>query len=107
MEAFTAMSYNEKTAPKEINLIGDKTKKPEPAQHIITFPGGAIEVSRTSDGDYWAHIIVFTNGNINKNGDLIAGQVIGSRITRDNEIKVPDIKDQDHIQQIAVLIKVK
>ena len=103
-EAFTAKSYNMKTAPKQINLMGKK-EKPEPAQHIITFPGGAIEVSRTSDGNYWAHVIVFTEGNIDKNGDCIAGEVVGSRVTRNNALGVPDIEDQEHIQQLAVLIK--
>lgn len=43
-------------APEKITLLGSK-QKPEPAQHIIEFPGGAIEVSRCSDGvHYWAHI---------------------------------------------------
>jgi hypothetical protein len=41
---------------KVIHLKGDKTKAVEPAQHIITFPGGSVEVSRCDDGTYWAHI---------------------------------------------------
>ena len=45
-------------APRKIELLGDKTIRPEPATHIIEFPGGAIELSRTTDGNYWAHIIV-------------------------------------------------
>jgi hypothetical protein len=104
MEAFTAKSYDISKAPKQINLIGSKAK-PEPAQHIINFPGGAVEVTRTTEGNYWAHVIVFTDGHINKNGDNIAGEVVGSRVTRDNALNIPDIEDQEHVKQIAVLVK--
>jgi hypothetical protein len=41
---------------KVITLYGDKTRAIEPAQHIINFPGGSVEVSRCEDGTYWAHI---------------------------------------------------
>jgi hypothetical protein len=57
-DAFTCKVYQFKSAPAKITLLGDKTKRPEPAQHVIEFPGGAVEVSRTSDGNYWAHILV-------------------------------------------------
>ena len=60
MGAFTCKSYIVGKAPKHIKLLGDKTQ-PECAQHIIEFPGGAIELSRTSDGNYWAHIIINRN----------------------------------------------
>jgi hypothetical protein len=56
--AFTAKNYQIADAPARIKLRGDKTRKTESAQHIIEFPGGAIEVSRCENGDYWAHIIV-------------------------------------------------
>jgi hypothetical protein len=38
-----------------ILLQGDP-RKPEPIHTQIVFPGGKIEVTRTTDGDYWAHI---------------------------------------------------
>ncbi|MHB1265894.1 MAG: hypothetical protein ACYC1S_16015, partial [Gemmatimonadaceae bacterium] len=57
-DKFTAKNWPITSAPKRIELLGDRMKRPEPAQHIIEFPGGAVEVSRTSDGSYWAHIIV-------------------------------------------------
>lgn len=44
-------------APARRVLKGDK-RKPESAEHIIEFPGGAIQVARLEDGTYWAHIIV-------------------------------------------------
>ena len=48
----TAKAYGVGWAPKRIDLFGDVEKKPESAQHVITFPGGAIELSRTSNNEY-------------------------------------------------------
>ena len=56
MTAFTCKSWPLE-GRRTVELKGERSK-PESAQHIITFPGGSIEVSRTSDGDYWAHIAV-------------------------------------------------
>ena len=39
---------------------------PEPSTGVIKFPGGHVEVSRTSDGKYWAHIAVDNPSNIAK-----------------------------------------
>ena len=78
---------------------GDK-KQPEPSTGVIRFPGGHIEVSRTSDGGYWAHIEVDKAENI-KN----------SRIDYDfagynkTEEKVPDVPHHEHIKHIAIKIK--
>jgi hypothetical protein len=58
MSQVTTRNYLIDGAPRLIELLGDKTRRPEPATHIIEFPGGAVELSRTSDGNYWAHIIV-------------------------------------------------
>jgi hypothetical protein len=54
----TTKSFQYGKAPNRILLLGDKSIRPEPATHVIEFPGGAIELSRTSDNNYWAHIIV-------------------------------------------------
>ena len=106
-DAFTAKVYQVGKAPKRITLLGDK-KRPESAQHIIEFPGGAIEVSRTSDGNYWAHIIV-NRGDVidDAEGRVSArGVVINSRVDR-NRSRIDDIPNQNTVCQIAVLIKVE
>jgi len=36
---------------------GKKTKR-EPEHHEFIFPGGNINIQRTSDDDYWVHIVV-------------------------------------------------
>lgn len=103
-QAFTARNYPIKKAPSLIQLLGDKTKKPEPAQHIIEFPGGAIEVSRTSDGYYWAHIIINRGHELGEGNGIrsFRGIVMDSRIDNGREIR--QLIDDDEICQIAVLI---
>lgn len=107
MSAFTAQVWPINKAPKRLTLLGDKVKKAESATHVIEFPGGAIEVSRCSDGSYWAHILVnhgFDEGD--GNGFTSArGDVIDGRIQRDGE-HVIDVADAGRITQIAVRIAV-
>lgn len=101
----TAKNYLVDRAPKRIELLGDKTKRPEPAQHIVEFPGGAIEVSRTTDGNYWAHIIVNRGWADRDQEGLHAarGEVIDARI--DTDAGVVDVPYVDEFTQIAVLIR--
>ena len=82
MSAFTAKVWQFDKAPRLMRLDGDKAKKVESAQHIIEFPGGAIEVSRLDDGSYWAHIIVNNQKTIDDaEGRLSAyGEVVDDRI---------------------------
>jgi len=41
-------------------LFGDPVIKPEKPLTIIRFPGGHVEIARTTDGDYWVHVAVRT-----------------------------------------------
>lgn len=105
MTEATAKNYLYGHAPKRIELLGDKQKRPESAEHIIEFPGGAIEVARTSDGNYWAHIIVNRGQAFEDcNGRTSArGEVMGSRIQRPDGLT--PIERHEDVSQIAVLIK--
>lgn len=107
MSAFTCKVQQYGKGPKRIELLGDKTKRPESAQHVIEFPGGAIEVSRTTEGDYWAHIIVHRGQPIDDAQGLVSarGQVIGSRIGREHPFALGGIDDESQVTQIAVLIR--
>lgn len=105
MSAYTAKNYQIGKAPRHITLLGDKTVRPESAQHIIEFPGGAVEVSRTSDGRYWAHILV-NRGQVIDDCDgrvSAVGQVIDSRVWRDGD-GLSEIGNHAEVSQIAVLI---
>ena len=72
---------------------------PEPSTGIIKFPGGHVEVSRTSNGEYWAHIEADEPSNI-----------VDSRIDYDHEGYtksngiIPPIPLFEHIQHIAVKV---
>lgn len=74
-------------------------KAPEPTTGIIKFPGGMVEVSRTTDGKYWAHISVDKPSNLTS-----------SRIDYDYGgntkaiVKIPDVPHAEHIQHLAILI---
>lgn len=37
-------------------LFGDPNIKLEKPHTIITFPGGSVEISRTTEGEYWVHV---------------------------------------------------
>ena len=76
-------------------------KDPEPSTGVIKFPGGLVEVSRTSDGKYWAHIYADDAANI-----------VHSRVDYNFEewVKtggdVPEIPRQESIKKIAIKISV-
>lgn len=73
-------------------------KSPEPTSGIVKFPGGHVEVSRNDDNSYWIHVQV-------EGSD----RMIDSRIDYDIEYArvngIPEIKDADHINHIAVRVK--
>lgn len=83
----------------EVIVKGDK-KSPEPSTVAIKFPGGHVEVSRTTSGSYWVHIGVDEPENI-----------VDSRIDYDYEgnkkakVKIPSIPLQEHIKHMAVEVK--
>lgn len=108
MSFFTAQNDLFDNAPKKRVLYGDKKRKAEPAQHIIEFPGGAVEVSRLDDGSYWAHIIVnraySTPGMTGLHAAL--GEVVDSRIDwAERRLEgIPSLPDSTNLTQLAVRI---
>lgn len=103
--AFTCKVYMFDKAPKEIKLLGNKDIRPEPAQHVIEFPGGAIELTRTTDGNYWAHIIVNRKHRVDDTKGFHAafGRIIGARIDADDGVH--PLREYEEINQVAVLIR--
>ena len=107
--ADTTKVFQLKRAPKVIQLFGDPSIAIESSTHIIEFPGGAVEISRTSDGDYWAHLIVNRDYVVDDcEGRVSAyGKVVDSRIDYEhpadpNIIAVPNAAQ---VRQVAVRIK--
>jgi hypothetical protein len=104
--AWTAKNMTIQRAPRRIVLLGEKTQRPESAQHTIEFPGGAIELSRTTDGCYWAHIIINQDGDSDgDHGSMTSahGAILDSRI--DTAAGVIEIPHAATCRQIAVLIQ--
>ncbi len=60
-------------------LYGDKDRQIEKAYTILEFPGGAIELARTSDGEYWVHVAV-NHPNKAWEGGPASGKIIDARI---------------------------
>lgn len=90
---------------QRIVLLGDKTKKIESAENIIEFPGGAIAVMRTSDGNYWAHIHINRSDRVDDTKGLKAafGRIAGARIdTADGVLPIPAYPEITHL---ALLIQ--
>ncbi len=104
MDRFTCKVYQIDKAPKRITLEGDKTKKVEAAQHAIEFPGGAVEVSRTSTGEYWAHIHVYKGQVIEDTEGLCSamGTVVCSRLEYGGSPE--DVPNAEAMTHIALLI---
>jgi hypothetical protein len=105
MTTATAKSWPIGKAPKQLTLYGDKKRKPESAEHIIEFPGGAIELSRTSDDEYWAHIII-NRGWIDSDQTGIhaaRGEAVDARI--DSAVGVLDVPNAEAMTQIAVRVR--
>lgn len=71
---------------------------PEPSCGVIKFPGGFVEVSRCSDGSYYAHVSTDDSDNI-----------IDSRIDYNYEgwidNGIPNIPDHNRVKKLAMKIK--
>jgi len=67
-----------------ITLRGDKTKRQEPDECYINFPGGHIGVTRTSDGAYWAHFTRTRAAQAVPGVDVV-GEITDARIDKENE----------------------
>lgn len=79
-----------------IEFKGDR-RKPEPRTAVIKFPGGHVEVTRTSDGKYWAHLEVVAAANI-------AGSRIGYEYDAWKALGIPELPMGTQIKNVALLV---
>ncbi len=56
MKRLTVESMGDKA--QGVILRGDKNRQPEPEYFRVVFPGGDVDVVRTTDDEYWVHIRV-------------------------------------------------
>jgi hypothetical protein len=63
-------------------LLGDPDVRIEKPHTVVGFPGGHVEIARTSDGNYWIHVAVRTDHT--GDGDASpAGRIVRARIDAD------------------------
>jgi len=88
-------------------IITGDIENQEKAQTIIIFPGGSIELARTSNNEYWAHIAV-NHGQVSEDmgtQNHKHGDVVDSRVDRDYPHGGTEIPDLKSIQHLAIRIK--
>ncbi len=92
-------------------IAGDK-RNPEPTMAAIVFPGGCLEVSRTSDGTYWAHISVNGDKQVTDEAGKFherRGRIIDSRVDfvfpQQTKLGIPEIPNAKDAQHVAVRIE--
>lgn len=59
------------------DLHGDPKIKSEKPHTIVGFPGGDVEIARTSDGNYWVHVAI---RRPHDEPNKAPGKIIGARI---------------------------
>jgi len=57
-----------------VDLLGTP-KHPEPAYFFVTFPGGRVEITRTTNDEYWVHVT--SNQPNTSSGDRSDGRSLG------------------------------
>ena len=75
-------------------------KHPEPALGVIKFPGGEVEVSRTSDGSYWAHLSVDDDATLEDSRVDYRYQM-----APENAEHIPSIPGEEYIQKLAIRVR--
>lgn len=77
------VNFSNKSAKGKFTLHGAPAVKIEKAYTIIEFPGGGIEITRTSDNQYWVHVTV--NHPEALAFDAKPGQIVDARIDVHND----------------------
>jgi hypothetical protein len=80
-----------------VKLEGDK-RRPEPIHFRVCFPGGDVDVVRTTDGQYWVHIRVdHEQGGMFIKGEDQEARIVDARLDifgkHAKDVNVGDFKD--------------
>ena len=84
-------------------VIKGSRKHLEPGTAIIEFPGGCVEVSRCSDGSYWAHTTI-NEGAHKAESRMDYDHEEWTRRVENNQQAIPNIPGWQHVRHIAVRI---
>lgn len=78
-------------------------KSPEPSSGVIKFPGGEVEVSRTSEGKYWAHIKINDNAQVTRSRIDYEHDAYQACIAEGHPT-IPDIPHGNEVEHLAIEI---
>jgi len=84
-------------------------RKPEPESFRVVFPGGDVDIVRTSDNQYWIHVRVdHEKHGIKAIEDLIPSRIVDARLDllgkHTSEVNVGDF-NSDMLYHLAVRVK--
>jgi len=78
---------------KHTTLVGIPDIKTEKPHTIIHFPGGDLEIARTTEGKYWVHVAVTATGTVeNCRIDCLGRYNDEANTTLAKEIKRGDVE---------------
>src|SRR5690348_10086171 len=66
-----------------VRLKGDR-RNPEPTYFRVCFPGGDVDVVRTTDDEYWVHVRVNVPGRM-VTEDGVVGKLVDARLDIDGK----------------------
>ena len=89
----------------ETVLLGDPDIRPEKPYTIVRFPGGNVEIARTSDGNYWIHVAV--RGALgDKPGEIVNARIdFASRYGDEANALLRQEIARGDVEHIAFLVK--
>jgi len=87
-----------------VELRGDR-RNPEPESFRVAFPGGDVDIVRTTNDEYWVHVRVNKPGR--DNPEYVMGKIIDARLDCEgkhaNETDVGDFNRPD-LYHLAVRV---
>jgi hypothetical protein len=80
------------------DIKGIKTS-PEPDHHEFRFPGGSVNIQRTSTNNYWVHVEVIKEDNVLEDvpSQCKAGKIIEGRADTLSGVTGIDVEGVNHI----------
>lgn len=86
-------------------LLGDPARKLEKPLTIVRFPGGHVEIARTTDDHYWVHVAVRTEVGAKQPGRVTKARIdfTGRHGNEANTVLSQEIAQGD-VEHVAFLI---
>ena len=67
------------TEVQGVELLGDR-RNPEPESFRVAFPGGDVDVVRTTDNEYWVHVRINTPERDGPEEYGVHGKLVDARL---------------------------